>query len=132
MKFNAMMKKVGVQSSYTGGKVVMAESSRIIGKENNEIRGAQGNMKLMGGEEMIKEQGCIYGIDEVKKLNDCTVQKCKNANPEKKTSWKRIKPVAKVIQIKAENSTRKRKSPEEDLARSDKEDIDVDGTKRLK
>ncbi|MBA0873648.1 hypothetical protein Goshw_005141, partial [Gossypium schwendimanii] len=81
---------------------------------------------------MIKDQGCIYRIEEVEKLNDSTVQECKNANPEKKTSWKRIKPVATVIQTKAENSTRKRKSPEEDLARSDKEDFDVDGTKRLK
>ncbi|MBA0631614.1 hypothetical protein Godav_000473, partial [Gossypium davidsonii] len=70
--------------------------------------------------------------EEVEKLNDSTVQECKNTNPEKKTSWKRIKPVATVIQTKAENSTRKRKSPEEDLARSDKEDFDVDGTKRLK
>ncbi|MBA0873647.1 hypothetical protein Goshw_005141 [Gossypium schwendimanii] len=132
MKFNAMMKNVGVQSSYTGGKVVLAESSRIIEKENNEIRGAQENIELIGGEEMIKDQGCIYRIEEVEKLNDSTVQECKNANPEKKTSWKRIKPVATVIQTKAENSTRKRKSPEEDLARSDKEDFDVDGTKRLK
>ncbi|PPD67532.1 hypothetical protein GOBAR_DD35590 [Gossypium barbadense] len=105
MKFNAMIKKVGVQISYTGGKVVLAESSRTIEKENNEIRGAQENMELMGGEEMIKEQRCIYGIEEVEKLNDSTVQECKNANPEK-TSWKK-KPMATMIQTKVENSTRK-------------------------
>ncbi|MBA0811136.1 hypothetical protein Gohar_003066 [Gossypium harknessii] len=49
MKFNVLLKKVGVQCSYTGGKVVLPKSYGIIERGNNEIRGSQGNMELMGG-----------------------------------------------------------------------------------
>ncbi|MBA0879258.1 hypothetical protein Goshw_024956 [Gossypium schwendimanii] len=120
-KIPARKSKISVDPPYT---LALKAESKLAGKKEN--------MELMGGEEMIKEQGCIYGIEKVEKLNDSTVQECKNANLEKKTSWKKIKPVATVIQTKAENSTRKRKSPEKDLARSEKKDIDVDGTEKLK
>ncbi|MBA0712263.1 hypothetical protein Golax_011375 [Gossypium laxum] len=128
----ARKSKISVDPPYT---LALKAESKLVGKEkkeNNEIRGSQENMELKGGEEMINEQGCISGIEEVEKLNNSMGKKCKNSNLEKKTSWKRIKPVATMIQIKDENNMRKRKFPEEDLGRCDKEEIDVDGTKRLK
>ncbi|MBA0620387.1 hypothetical protein Godav_006107 [Gossypium davidsonii] len=60
-------------------------------------------MELMGGKEMINEQRSIFGLEKAEKANGSKVQECKNVNHEKKTSWKRIKPMATVIQTKAEN-----------------------------
>ncbi|MBA0634059.1 hypothetical protein Godav_025348 [Gossypium davidsonii] len=86
MKFNAMSKKVGVQSSYTGGKVMLTESSKILDEEKNEIREVQEYIELMGGKEMIQEQGSRYGPVEVEKINSSKVQECKDVNHEKKMS----------------------------------------------
>ncbi|MBA0753721.1 hypothetical protein Gogos_019846 [Gossypium gossypioides] len=128
MKFNAMSKNVGVQSSYAGGKVMLTESSKTLDEEKNEIREVQEYMELMGGKEMIQKQKNRYGPVEVEKINSSKAQECKDINHDKKTSWKRIKPMATVLESTAENSTRKRKFPEGDVARSD----EGDGTKILK
>ncbi|PPD72191.1 hypothetical protein GOBAR_DD30912 [Gossypium barbadense] len=55
MKFHAMMKKVGVQSSYTGDKLGMVEGSREIKGEYNEFWGVQENSELMVGEGKLNE-----------------------------------------------------------------------------
>ncbi|MBA0753720.1 hypothetical protein Gogos_019846 [Gossypium gossypioides] len=97
-------------------------------EEKNEIREVQEYMELMGGKEMIQKQKNRYGPVEVEKINSSKAQECKDINHDKKTSWKRIKPMATVLESTAENSTRKRKFPEGDVARSD----EGDGTKILK
>ncbi|MBA0754491.1 hypothetical protein Gogos_021309, partial [Gossypium gossypioides] len=131
LKFNAMMKKVGVQSSYTGDKVRLVEGSRVVEGEYNEIRGVQENSELMVGEGKLKKQG-LYRSMEDEMEDGSKVSECKSVNHEKKKSWKRIKPGATVLQSKIENCMRKRKSPEEDLVRSEKVISETDGTKRLK
>ncbi|KAK8284366.1 hypothetical protein V6Z12_D08G155400 [Gossypium hirsutum] len=131
MKFHAMMKKVGVQSSYTGEKLGMVEGSKEIEGEYNEFWGVQENSELMVGEGKLNEQGLYRSMrDEMK--DGSMASECKSVNHEKKKSWKRIKPGATVIQSKIENCMRKRKFPEADLVRSEKVISETDGTKRLK
>ncbi|MBA0810757.1 hypothetical protein Gohar_002716 [Gossypium harknessii] len=131
-KFNVLLKKVGAQCSYTGGIKLLPNSSKIIVGGNNEIWRLQGNMELMGGEEVLMEQERISVVKEDEKLNDSTKKYGNNSNLAKKASWKRIKPVATMIQIKAESTTRKRKSPEAEIAICGREGVYEDGIKILK
>ncbi|MBA0785420.1 hypothetical protein Gotri_025480 [Gossypium trilobum] len=128
MKFNAMWRNVGVQSTYTGGKVVLTESCKVLDKEKNEIKEIQENMELMGGKELMQQQEIKFGLEEVKKIDSSKAQMCKDINHEKKKSWKRIKPVVMELESVAKNSIRKRKFSEGGGLRSD----EGDGIKRLK
>ncbi|MFQ6654019.1 hypothetical protein Gotur_025154 [Gossypium turneri] len=44
----------GVQSSYTGGKVVLTGSSKAFDEKKNKIKEIQENMELMGGKELLQ------------------------------------------------------------------------------
>ncbi|MBA0694239.1 hypothetical protein Goari_004555 [Gossypium aridum] len=103
--------KISGDPPYT---LALKVESKLNGKErgNNEIWGLQGNMELMGGEEVLMEHERISVVKEDEKLNDSTKKYGNNSNLAKKASWKIIKPVATMIQTKAESNTRKRKSPE--------------------
>ncbi|KAK8266008.1 hypothetical protein V6Z12_D12G216200 [Gossypium hirsutum] len=131
MKFNAMMKKLEVQSSYTGDKLGLVEGSREVEGEYNETWGAQENSELTVGEGKLKEQGLYRSmVDEME--DGSTVSECISVNNKKKKSWKRKKPGATALQSTIENCMRKRKFPEGDLVRSEKVISETDDTKRLK
>ncbi|MBA0701079.1 hypothetical protein Goari_027451 [Gossypium aridum] len=128
MKFNAMWRNMGVQITYTGGKVVLTESSKVLDEEKNEIKEIQENMELMGGKELMQKQESKFGPEEVEKIDSSKAQVCNDINHEKKKSWKRIKPMVMEVESVVDNSMRKRKFSEGGGLRSD----EGDGIKRLK
>ncbi|MBA0634173.1 hypothetical protein Godav_025534, partial [Gossypium davidsonii] len=128
LQFSAMWRNAVVQSSYTGGKVVLTISSKEFDERKNEIKEIQENMELMGGKELLQQQESKFGPEEVVKIDSSKAQVCTDINQEKRKSWKRIKTLDMEVELADVNSMRKRKFTEEGSPRSDERD----GIKRVK
>ncbi|MBA0706383.1 hypothetical protein Golax_018496 [Gossypium laxum] len=115
MKFNVFSKKVRAQCSYTGCTELLPTSIKTSMEGNNKSWRPQRMLQQTGVDEAIEKQEEASIIKKYEQLDESKYNQVNISNFAKKTSWKRIAQMAMMNQGKSDNSTKKRKTPEEGI-----------------
>ncbi|MBA0725518.1 hypothetical protein Golax_022103 [Gossypium laxum] len=115
MKFNVFSKKMRAQCSYTGGTKLLPTSIKTSMEGNNKSWRRQRMLQQTRVEEAIEKQEEASIIKKDEQLDESKYKQVNISNFAKKTSWKRIAPIATMNQGKSDNSTKKSTTPEEGI-----------------